>query len=329
MDHRGHAGGNEHAFEQVEVGIGLQRLQQRHDFGQVAQRAQAAGHQVQAVEDQRETHAGERYVLDLFALGEAIDQREHAGQDQSERTERQGDQSVAKRGADIGAHDDADRRPQGDDAGIDQADDHDAHRGRRLDDASDQRSRQHALDRRSRRLGEKGAHPVDRERLDAVCHEVQTEHENAQSADHRHEDVLEDIYVHFTQSPTSRHCDATRSSVAARMAAPSSAGVHSQFPTGACLAQYCLDLVDERFRQRHIAECSGVARALREGQPEKVMHAAIAMLRTPRDLDDREHRGADRIGGIAVAIGQGGEEVGRFSPGDGGGRRLHALRDPA
>ena len=215
VDHRGHAGGDQHAFEKIDVGIGLEGLQQRHDFGHVAQRAQAAGHQVEAVEDQREAHAGERDVPDLLALGEAIDQREHAGQDQPERAERQGDQAVAERGADIGAHDHADRRPQGDDAGIDQADDHDGHRRRRLDDAGDQRSCQHALDRRSGCLGEKVAHPVDRKRLDAVRHELQAEHEDAQPADHRHEDVLEDIYVHFTLSPTSRRGDALRSSVAA------------------------------------------------------------------------------------------------------------------
>lgn len=205
MDHGGHAGGDEHAFEQVEVGIGRQRLQQCHDFGQVAQRAQAAGHQVEAIEDQREAHAGKRYVLDLLAIGKAVDQREHPGQDQPERTERQRDEAVAERGADIGAHDHADRRSKRNDAGIDQADDHDAHRRRRLDDAGDQRSCQHALDRRSGGLGEKGAHPVDRQRLDAVGHEVEAEHEDAQPADHRHEDVLENIDVHVTQSPTSRH----------------------------------------------------------------------------------------------------------------------------
>ena len=51
-------------------------------------------------------------LLDLLALGEAVDQREDAGQDQPERAERQGDQAVAERGADVGAHDHADRRPQ-------------------------------------------------------------------------------------------------------------------------------------------------------------------------------------------------------------------------
>ena len=85
---------------------------QLHDLGHVAQRPQAAGHQVEAVEDQREAHAGERDVADLLALGEAVDQREDAGEDQPERSERQRDQAVAERGADVGAHDDADRRPQ-------------------------------------------------------------------------------------------------------------------------------------------------------------------------------------------------------------------------
>ena len=84
----------------------------RHDLRHVAQRAQAAGHQVEAVEDQREAHAGERDVADLVVLGEHVDQREEAAEDQAERPERQRDQAVAERRADIGAHDDADRGPQ-------------------------------------------------------------------------------------------------------------------------------------------------------------------------------------------------------------------------
>ena len=40
---------------------------------------------------------------------------------------------------------------------------------------------------------------VDRKRLDAVRHEFEAEHEDAQPADDRHENVLEDIYVHLTR----------------------------------------------------------------------------------------------------------------------------------
>ena len=55
-------------FKRLTIGIGLEGLQQRHDFGQVPKRAQAACHQVETVENQRETHAGERYVLTFSLL---------------------------------------------------------------------------------------------------------------------------------------------------------------------------------------------------------------------------------------------------------------------
>jgi hypothetical protein len=106
------------------------------------------------VEDEREAHAGERDVAPFLAAGEAIDQREDAREDQAERPERQRDQAIAERRADVGAHDDADGGPQRHDAGVDEADDHDRHRRRGLDDAGDQRAGEHALDRRTRSLGE-------------------------------------------------------------------------------------------------------------------------------------------------------------------------------
>ena len=45
-------------------------------------------------------------------------------------------------------------------------------------------------------LGQHRAHPVDGQRLDAVAHEFQAEHEDAQAADDRNDDVLEDIRFH-------------------------------------------------------------------------------------------------------------------------------------
>ena len=50
-------------------------------------------------------------MLRTFSLlAKTVDQREDAGEDQAERAERQRDQAVAERRADIGAHDDADGR---------------------------------------------------------------------------------------------------------------------------------------------------------------------------------------------------------------------------
>jgi hypothetical protein len=72
VDHCGNAGGDQHALQQVAVGVGLQGLQQVHHLGHVAQRLEAAGHQVEAVEDQRKAHAGERDVLHLLGLGEDV-----------------------------------------------------------------------------------------------------------------------------------------------------------------------------------------------------------------------------------------------------------------
>ncbi len=196
VDHRGDEGRDQHAVDQAEEVVGLEARDDRHDLRHVAQRAQAAGHQVEAVEDQREAHAGERDVADLVVLGEHVDQREDAAEDQAERPERQRDQAVAERGADIGAHDDADRRPQPQHAGIDEADHHDGHRGARLDDAGDEGAGHQAGDRRAGDLGQQRAHLVDGERLDAVRHEFEAEHEDAQAADHRHEDVFEDVRLH-------------------------------------------------------------------------------------------------------------------------------------
>ena len=196
VDHRRDERCDQDAVDQAHEVVGLQCRQHRHHLGHVAQRTQAAGHQVQAVEDQGEAHAGERDVADLVALREHVDQREDAGQDQPQRTERQGDQAVAERGADVGAHDHADGRPQAHHACIDEADHHHGHRGRRLDDAGDRGAGDHALDRRSCDLRQQRPHLVDRERLDAVAHEFEAEHEDAQSADHRYQDVLEDIRLH-------------------------------------------------------------------------------------------------------------------------------------
>lgn len=60
----------------------------------------------------------------------------------------------------------------------------------------DERAGEHAFDRRSGRLGQKIPHLVDGECLDAVGHEFEAEHENAETADHGNEDVLEDVDLH-------------------------------------------------------------------------------------------------------------------------------------
>ena len=183
MDHRGDAGGSQHAGEQAAEGVGIERRDRVHDLGHRAQRLQAAGQQVQAVEDQRQAHRRQRDVAGLRRLREYVDQREDAGQDQAERTERQRDQPVAERGADVRAHDHADRRPQRDHAGIDQAHDHDGHRRARLQDTGDRRSREQTLDRRAGDAPEHRAHPVDGEILDPVGHEFEAQHEDAEPAD--------------------------------------------------------------------------------------------------------------------------------------------------
>ena len=45
-------------------------------------------------------------------------------------------------------------------------------------------------------LASKCAHLVDGQRLDAVRHELEAEHEDAEPADHRNENVLEDVDIH-------------------------------------------------------------------------------------------------------------------------------------
>ncbi len=191
MDHRGDEGRDQHAIDQADEVVGLERGDHRHHFRHRAKRAQATGHEVEAVEDERKAHAGERDVADLVGFRKHVEQREDAAEDQPKRPERQRDQAVADRGADVRAHDHADRGTEPHHAGVDQADDHDCHRGGRLNDAGDRGACDHALDWRARDLGEQRAHFIDRERLNAVRHEFEAEHKNAQAADDRHKYVPE------------------------------------------------------------------------------------------------------------------------------------------
>jgi hypothetical protein len=66
----------------------------------------------------------------------------------------------------------------------------------RLQDAGDQRAGEQALDGRAGDLGQQRAHAVCGQVADAVGHELQAEHEQAQAADHRHQDLLEQIDLH-------------------------------------------------------------------------------------------------------------------------------------
>ena len=104
----------------------------------------------------------------LLILGEDIDEREEAAEKQAQRPKRQRDQAVAERRADIGAHDHADGGSERNDAGIDEADDHDGHGGGGLDDAGDERAGEDALDRRAGDLRQPFAHAVDRQAPE--CH---------------------------------------------------------------------------------------------------------------------------------------------------------------
>ena len=200
---------DQHAPDQVDVVVGLQRADHRHDLGHVAQRPQAAGHQVQAVEDQREAHAGERDIADLVVRA---------------RTHR----SSAKMPARISPSGPsgsairplpsvvpilapmmtliAGRSPRT--PALTRPTDHDRHGGARLDDAGDEGAGEQALDGRAGDLGQQRPHLVDGQRLDAVRHEFEAEHEDAEPADHRHENVLEDIGLHW--SPVSQRPPCSR-----------------------------------------------------------------------------------------------------------------------
>ena len=85
---------------------------------------------------------------------------------------------------------------QAEDAGVDEPHDHDGHGGARLDEARDERPGEHPFDRRSGDPGQQRPHPADGKVLNAVGHELESEHEDAEPADHRHEDVPEIVDLH-------------------------------------------------------------------------------------------------------------------------------------
>jgi hypothetical protein len=134
-------------------------------------------------------------------FAEHHDEGEDAREQQSIDAKRESNQRIGQRRPDIRAHDDADGGTQGEYAGIDQPDDHDGHRGAGLDHARDQGTGEQAGDGGAGNLCQHRAHAVDRQRLDAVAHEFEAEHENAQASDDWNDDVLEDVGFHRVNSP--------------------------------------------------------------------------------------------------------------------------------
>ena len=72
-------------------------------------------------------------------------------------------------------------------------------------------------------LRQQRAHPADGEVLDAVGHELEAEHEDAEPADHRHEDVLE-----MSTCIGPPYCSARHALVASELAAQFRTNIRSR-----------------------------------------------------------------------------------------------------
>ena len=201
LDDRGEHRAHQHPQQGIAEGG-----EQFGEAGHFPQRLHRAGHHLHAVHQHGEAHKNGAHVLFLLALGgHGHDHADH-GQHQGEilgleqlhhraasLDAHQAQQPGGDGGADVGAHDDANRLPQCHDARIYQAHQHDGDCGGGLDHRGDHRSQQHPLHRAGGHAAENALQLAPGQLFQAVGHNIHAVQEKCQASAQRQQ--IEQIHT--------------------------------------------------------------------------------------------------------------------------------------
>jgi len=167
----------------AEVGTGRERGEPRHEGRIGSQRSEAADDQIQPEEDHPEADGRQRDVADPLLLDGYLDDRGHAEQREPVLANRDDQDPIGDRRADVGAHDEADRLRQREDAAVHEPHDHHGHQRAGLHDRGHDGAGEHGEKAVGDELADEGAHGPARQRLDAAGHVFEAEEQQSQSAD--------------------------------------------------------------------------------------------------------------------------------------------------